>query len=269
MIPLPQTAPPERLLAPLRESPQRTAVLCDVDGTLAPIAPRPDQATVPEAARAVLEALARRYALVGCVSGRRASEARAMVGLDSLTYIGNHGLERLAPGGSKSELDPAIRPVAERVREFAATHLTPELEDLGVALEDKDAIWSFHYRQARDEAAARAALERVASAALEQGLFPHWGRMVLEIRPTDAVDKGTAIAALLRDRGLAFALYGGDDATDLDAFRKLRSLSDVDAVCVGVASGEGPSAIVAEADLVVDGPEGFRELLEILADAGE
>ena len=92
MIPLPQTAPPERLLAPLRESPQRTAVLCDVDGTLAPIAARPDEAAVPDAARAVLEALARRYALVGCVSGRRAAEARAMVGLDSLTYIGNHGL---------------------------------------------------------------------------------------------------------------------------------------------------------------------------------
>jgi trehalose 6-phosphate phosphatase len=269
MIPLPQTAPPERLLAPLRESPQRTAVLCDVDGTLAPIAAAPDQAAVPDAARAVLEALARRYAVVGCVSGRRATEARAMVGLDSLTYIGNHGLERLAPGAAEADMDPAIRPLADRVREFATAHLTAELEDLRVALEDKYAIWSFHYRQARDEAAARAALEQVASAALEQGLFPHWGRMVLEIRPTDAVDKGTAIAALLRDRALAFALYGGDDVTDLDAFRKLRSLSGVEAVCVGVASDEGPSAIATEADLVVDGPEGFRELLEILAVAGE
>ncbi len=269
MIPLPQTAPPERLLAPLRESPQRTAVLCDVDGTLAPIAARPDEAAVPDAARAVLEMLARRYALVGCVSGRRAAEARAMVGLDSLTYIGNHGLERLAPGANEAEMDLAMRPLAERVRDFAAAHLTAELEELGVALEDKDAIWSFHYRRARDEAAARGALEQVASAALAQGLFPHWGRMVLEIRPTDAVDKGTAIAALLRDRALTFAFYGGDDTTDLDAFRKLRSLSDVEAVCVGVASDEGPSAIVAEADLVVDGPEGFRELLEILAVAGQ
>ena len=269
MIPLPQTAQPERLLAPLRESPQRTAVLCDVDGTLAPIAARPDQAVVPDAARAVLEALALRYALVGCVSGRRAAEARAMVGLDSLTYIGNHGLERLMPGADEAEVDPAMRPLADRVRDFSAAHLTAELEDMGVALEDKHAIWSFHYREARDEAAARAALEQVASAALEQGLFPHWGRRVLEIRPTDSVDKGTAIAALLRDRALTFALYGGDDATDLDAFRELRSLSGVEAVCVGVASDDGPSAITAEADLVVDGPEGFRELLEMLAAAGE
>ena len=82
---------------------------------------------------------------------------------------------------------------------------------------------------------------------------------MLEIRPTDSVDKGTAIAALLRDRALTFALYGGDDATDLDAFRELRSLSGVEAVCVGVASDDGPSAITAEADLVVDGPAVTRE----------
>jgi trehalose 6-phosphate phosphatase len=268
MTPPPRTATAEHLLAPLREQPQRSAILCDVDGTLAPIAPRPEDAAVPQRARRVLEELGRRYRLVACVSGRRAAEARRIVGVDSLTYYGNHGLERLDAGAREPLLDPALRPMAERVRQFAAEHYTGDLERLGVTLEDKDAIWSFHYRGAADEQAARAALERVASAAVAQGLYPHWGRKVLEIRPTDAVDKGTAVAAALAGRDLGFALFGGDDATDIDAFRRLRALVDdaelEGAVRVGVKSVEGPAAVVDEADLVVDGTDGFLEVLEAL-----
>ena len=36
------------------------------------------------------------------------------------------------------------------------------------------------------------------------------------------------------------------------------------AVRVGVSSDEGPSAITAEADIVVDGPGGVQELLAML-----
>jgi trehalose 6-phosphate phosphatase len=137
-----------------------------------------------------------------------------------------------------------------------------------VLLEDKDAIWSFHLRGAGDEAAARAALERVAETATSRGLVPHWGRKVLEIRPPLPFGKGASLADLLRDRKLAAALFAGDDATDLDAFRALRELREggyLDhAVCVGVASDEGPPEITAEADLVVDGPDGARELLSLL-----
>jgi trehalose 6-phosphate phosphatase len=272
MRPPPRTAPPERLLAPLRERPQRTAVLCDVDGTLAPIAARPEQAVVTGRARAALDALADRYALVACVSGRRAATAREMVGLDSLTYIGNHGLELLAPAAREPSVDSEVRGAAERVRRFADARFDGELSQLGVTLEDKDSIRSFHYREAEDLAAAHTALEEVATAALEEGLYPRWGRKVLEIRPTDDVNKGSAIAAVLAGRGLSQALYGGDDVTDLDAFRRLRALAAggalEGAVCVGVASEEGPREIVAEADLVVDGTEGFCELLEMLADTG-
>ncbi len=268
MTPPPRTATAEQLLAPLREQPQRSAILCDIDGTLAPIVPRPQDAAVPQRTRQVLEQLARRYGLVACVSGRRAAEARRMVGVDALTYFGNHGLERLDPGAQAPQLDPALRPMAERVHEFAAHHHDKELERLGVTLEDKDAIWSFHYRRAPDEQAARAALEQIASAARDEGLHPHWGRKVLEIRPTDAVDKGTAVAAALAGRDLRLALFAGDDATDLDAFRRLRALVDdgtlEGAVRVGVKSAEGPAAVVEEADLVVDGTNGYLEVLEAL-----
>jgi trehalose 6-phosphate phosphatase len=189
--------------------------------------------------------------------------------VDDLLYIGNHGLERLEPGAEEPVLDPAIRPLARRVRQFAAEHFTPEWEHLGITLEDKDAIWTFHYRRAPDEQAAHAALERVAQAAEAAGLNPHWGRKVLEIRPTASVDKGTAVAAELQGRGFAYAFSGGDDTTDVDAFRRLRELAAEGAlegtVCVGVASAETPADVVDEADLVVEGTDGFVRVLEILS----
>ena len=268
MSPPPRTAPAERLLAPLRERPAASAILCDVDGTLAPIAARPEQARVPRRARDVLEALARRYAVVACVTGRRATTARAMVGLDELTYIGNHGLERLDPGAAQPLVDASLRERARRVRGFAGEQFTPARERLGVTLEDKDAIWSFHYRNAADQTAARAAIAEIERAARAQGLHPHHGRKVLEIRPTADVDKGTAVDSAIAGRDLTCALYGGDDVTDLDAFRRLRELADGDSleqiVRVGVESAEGPPEIVQEADLVVRGTDGFCDVLEAL-----
>jgi trehalose 6-phosphate phosphatase len=270
MSPLPQTPPRERILARLRESPARTAVLCDVDGTLAPVAPRPEDARVPAQTRRVLEALSARFGLVACISGRQAVEARRMVGLDSLAYIGNHGLERLAPGAAQAEIDPATEPLAARVREFVSARFDDRLRAAGIRLEDKDSIWAFHWRGAPDPDQARALLEEVAAAAAAAGLVPHRGRLVLEIRPTAAVDKGTAVAAALAGTEMTAALYGGDDVTDLDAFRRLRALEREGglelSVCVGVSSPEGPAEIVAEADLTVAGPDEFRELLAQLAE---
>ena len=68
-------------------------MLLDIDGTLAPIVERPEDAAVPEETRAEVERLAHRYALVACVSGRPAADARRMVGLDGVEYVGVHGLE--------------------------------------------------------------------------------------------------------------------------------------------------------------------------------
>jgi trehalose 6-phosphate phosphatase len=85
---------------------------------------------------------------------------------------------------------------------------------------------------------------------------------VLEIRPPLDTDKGTAIQRVLDEAGLRRALYAGDDATDLDAFRGLDGL-DV-AVRVAVVSSEGPSDLGRAADLVVGGTEELLALLRQL-----
>src|SRR5215831_8359218 len=68
-----------QLVAPLVADPGRSAVVCDIDGTLAPIVARPDQAHVPESTVELLARLALRYALVACVTGRSAADARRLV----------------------------------------------------------------------------------------------------------------------------------------------------------------------------------------------
>jgi trehalose 6-phosphate phosphatase len=85
------------------------------------------------------------------------------------------------------------------------------------------------------------------------------------------VDKGQAVRDLTLRLRAASALYGGDDATDLDAFDALEALTGSgeleSRVLVGVRSDEGPAGIVERADLVVDGVDGFIRVLSALAEA--
>ncbi|HWO83463.1 MAG TPA: trehalose-phosphatase [Solirubrobacterales bacterium] len=257
-------------LEPLRREPGRAAVLTDVDGTLAPIVERADEATVPAAAREALAALAERYALVGCISGRRAEEARRLVGLDTLAYAGNHGLELLLPGEATPRPDPSV---AGRESEAAEFHATVEsrLEATGLRREDKGPIQALHWRGAEDEARAQSCAHEIANEAGRAGLEPRWGRKVLELRPAGGGGKDGAVASLLADAGLDRATYAGDDRTDLDAFRRLRQLQEEGrlsaAVCVGVLSAEAPAELAEESDVTVGGLDGWLEILEWLAAA--
>jgi trehalose 6-phosphate phosphatase len=264
------TSLPEAL-EPLRSDPARAAVLLDVDGTLAPIVRHAEDARVPEPTRAELIRVAKRYGLVACVSGRRATTARQIVALGTITYVGNHGAELLRGGHTEPELDPDVEPWVGRVRRFAASAWTDELHRLRVRSEDKGAIVALHWRGAPDEAAAERALERVARAAQEAGLATHWGRKVLELRPPVPLSKARGIARLLEGGSISTALYVGDDRTDLDAFEGLRDLVGagelVSALCVGVRSEETPPELEAQADLLVEGPPGVRALLAALAAA--
>jgi trehalose 6-phosphate phosphatase len=252
------------LLEPLRSDPAGSAILLDIDGTLAPIVRHASDATVPEVTRLRLIELAKRYGLVACVSGRSAAVARQMVSIGSIAYVGNHGSELLRPASCETIVDPAVAEWTDRVRAFADRADTPALQQLRVRREDKGAIVGFHWRGAPDEGAALVAVAALELAALDAGLEAHRGRKVLEIRPPVPIDKGRGVRWLLAEDPPAAALYAGDDLTDVDAFEGLRSVVGERAVCVGVRSEETPEELEAAADAMVDGPRGVRELLEVL-----
>jgi trehalose 6-phosphate phosphatase len=256
-------------IAPLRADPSKAGVLLDIDGVLAPIVRHADDAHVPEPTRVPLIAVAKRYGLVACVSGRQATTARRIVSLGSITYVGNHGAEMLRGGKTDVELDPEVAKWAPRIRAFADESFTDGLRRLRVRAEDKDVIRAFHWRGAPDEEAAEAAVRDIAERAEGAGLVTHWGRKVLEIRPPVELNKGRGVRRLIEETPIAVAAYVGDDTTDLDAFAALRALVEEKqlehALCVGVRSDETPAELEAQADLLVDGPLGVRTLLSALA----
>jgi trehalose 6-phosphate phosphatase len=260
----------EEDLRPLTDDPPRAAVFCDIDGTLAPIVDRAEDAHVPEEVSLLLGRLGRRYGCVACVSGRSATEARRLVGVGSIAYAGSHGAELLEPGASRPRVMPAFKSWEGRVRRFAEERDRPELRQLRVRIEDKGPISGFHWRAVPDEDAARTHIERIAQEAEAAGLATHWGRKVLEVRPPVPIGKGQAIRELVSRTGVRTALFGGDDATDLDAFDALSAMTgdgQLDAaVCVGVRSDEGPAGIVERADVVVEGVAGFARVLSALAE---
>jgi trehalose 6-phosphate phosphatase len=216
----------------------------DVDGTLAPIAPRPELASVPDETRVELRRLVGKYALVACISGRTGAEAYRLVGVDGIAYVGVHGLE----------LAPEANAWRAPLRAFADLEW-PWIEDKGLTV-------AFHWREAPEEEAARSELEAVAERARGTGLEARWGRKVLELRPPVDADKGTAVRSLLAEHGLRRALYAGDDTTDLDAFRGLDGYEV--AVRVAVASGEAPPGLREAADIVVASPAELLTLLSLL-----
>jgi trehalose 6-phosphate phosphatase len=270
-VPAPTAETLAEALRPLTEDPRQAAVFCDIDGTLAPIVRRADDAKVGESASRLLAVIARRYRCVACISGRPAAEARRLVGVGAIAYAGTHGAELLLPSAAHPVLDPEVASWADRVRGFAREHDSRELRTLRVRIEDKGPITAFHWRGAPDEEAAHRRVAEIGDAAEESGLWIHWGRKVLEIRPPVEINKGRAIRELVSRFPVKAAMFAGDDATDLDAFDALDQLVSVGAleaaVLVGIASDEGPAAIVERADLVVDGVDGFRAVLELLAAA--
>ena len=266
---MPEAQTLNELLTPIVAEPARSAVLLDVDGTLAPIVRHAEDAHVPESTRTLLIPIARTYGLVACVSGRRASDARRIVSLGTIAYLGSHGSELLRPGNTQAELDRELSAWSRRVTRFAQDTESAELRRLRVRYEDKGVIAAFHWRGAPDEDTAHSAVEGIAESAERSGFKVHWGRKVLEIRPPVRIDKGAGVDRLLRGADdIRAAVYVGDDATDVDAFHALGELVEAGilehAVRIGVESDEGPESLGEAADLMVDGTVGVREVLEQL-----
>jgi trehalose 6-phosphate phosphatase len=234
------------------EHASEAAIFFDVDGVLAPIRLRPEQASVPDEVRALLAALLPRFALVAVVSGRAAEDARRLVGIPGLNVVGNHGLEVVLDGrpemlGSNEHVGH-VEAAVQRLRGDVA------LAAVGVRIEDKGGSVALHTRGVADEEAAwDAAVAAAQQAATAHGLVMLPGRRVVDLRPP-GVNKGTAVRSLIERLGLRAAFYAGDDRTDLDAFRALRAMRDdgLHSVNVAVVSAEGPPELAELADVAID-----------------
>lgn len=250
-------------------------LLTDIDGTLSAIAPTPDQARLLRGARPLLRRALDAFDLVAAISGRPALDARRMIGVRPMVFVGNHGMERLTPGDRAPRIPPEARAYQGAIAD--ALHEGRErLRSLGGSLlfENKGATASVHYRLADEPEVARAAiLSALEPVARQHGLRLTEGRMVVELRPPLNLDKGASVRALVSEYGLASAVYLGDDTTDLDAFRALRALR-AEGGCVGVAvavgHAEAPPRLLDEADIVLAGlDETLRFLRWLLQEIAE
>ncbi|XP_062211427.1 probable trehalose-phosphate phosphatase 9 [Phragmites australis] len=220
---------------------KQIAVFLDYDGTLSPIVEDPDCAVMTDEMRDAVRGVAEHFP-TAIVSGRCRDKVFGFVGLAELYYAGSHGMDirgptaepnsssnhHLAPSKAKSVLcQPASEflPMIEEV--YGA--LVAKVESIpGAKVENNKFCLSVHFRCV-DEKRWGALAEQVRSVLKD---YPRLrltqGRKVLEVRPMIKWDKGKALEFLLEsldyaERSDVFPIYIGDDRTDEDAFKVLRS----------------------------------------------
>jgi trehalose 6-phosphate phosphatase len=183
----------------------------DIEGTLAPIVERPDEARLPDDVQRCLADLARRFD-VAIITGRGVRDARRMLAFEPHYLIGNHGAEGLPAWQARAA---GFERVAQAWRGVLAVDAA--LAAAGVVVEDKRYSLSLHYRNARNPAAAHGEIRRCV-AALAPLPRVITGKAVVNLLPPDAPDKGDAIRALIAEAQCANVLYIGDDDTDETVF---------------------------------------------------
>ena len=239
-------------------------LVTDIDGTISEIAPSPREAVVSPICRRYLALLSQQLKLVAVVSGRPAAEARSMLGIDEVIYIGNHGLERWE--GGRTILRSEAKPYAALI-ENTLQQLSPLLAVKGISFDNKGVTASIHYRRCPDRQAAREAiLDAVASISPTRELQIIEGRFVVDIRPPLKWNKGSAVLDLAQSHHIQGVVYLGDDLTDIDAFQTLRT-APLKSISIGVTSGEMPLYLEKEADYTVQGVGGVEQFLRWLVQA--
>lgn len=234
----------------------------DIDGTISPLAATPREAVVPREIRDLLHELSRLIHVV-IVSGRTLVDARRMVGVDSLIYVGSHGLATWIDG--REELDGAVLPYV-RFAQRAMVELAPLRRIDGILFEEKGTGLAIHFRLTRDGAEARAAILRGIAASGSSAHFDLLeGVKVIELRPRLGLNKGTSVRTLVNRLRLDGLLYAGDDITDIEAFEVVRDLrrgGRVDGVSVCVLHPDSSPLVERASDYTVEGVDGTRRLLE-------
>ncbi|MBW8813524.1 MAG: trehalose-phosphatase [Caulobacterales bacterium] len=196
-----------------------SALFIDLDGTLAPIAERP-QDVGPDPRRTDLlerlrEGLSGRLAIV---TGRTLEDVDRILEGRLPCVAAVHGLVFRECDGTvhAPPPHPGLGAATEALRAFAAC-------DSGLIVEEKGASVALHFRLARGRAAdARAVARQIAA---ETGLALQEGDMVEELR-TPGPAKGDSIRTFMQSARFkgAHPVFAGDDATDEHGFQAVERL---------------------------------------------
>jgi len=205
------------------------ALLLDYDGTLSPIAPHPDLATIPPETKKILERLANMPdVFVAVVSGRSVNNVKAMVDIEGITYAGNHGLEIIHPDGTKfthpmpMELEDKVGVLLQQLQEECCKD--------GAWVENKGVLLTYHFRNVPVEK-REPIVTRARELITEAGFNIGNAHCALESKPPVAWDKGRASIYILRTAfGVDWSdririIYAGDDVTDEDAMSALKGMA--------------------------------------------
>lgn len=220
----------------------------DLDGTLAPLVPRPTDARVPQDTAARLKALSRVWPL-GVITGRAIDDARERLGFTPRYLFGNHGAER-ADAAVSAVLRGRLDPCREHLRRYR-----PAMQTRWIVLEDKGLSLALHYALAPNVPMTRAWLD-VLIAPVSDHIHASHGHQVLNITPQHAPDKGDALLEIMHDCGAARALVVGDDVNDECAFAKAPAGS----VTVRI----GPSQVPTQARFRLSSQSQVDRLLSML-----
>jgi trehalose 6-phosphate phosphatase len=263
-------------LAALLDQPRDALIGLDFDGTLSPIVPDPRDSRAHPGVVPVLRRLAGSIGTLAVITGRAPADAVAHGGLDAvpgIIVLGHYGAQRWQDGRiSRNVYDaglagPALAAAVEQARQALPSLLRDAGAPAGTWIEDKHDALAIHTRQTGDPESAIELLRGPLTALADRlGLVAAPGRMVVELWQ-GGIDKGIALAGLVRETSARSDIYCGDDLGDLPAFAAVATLRGEGIPGCAVASGnqEKPE-VAAAADLVVAGPEGVVRLFSDIAD---
>lgn len=224
----------------------QTALFLDLDGTLAAIAPRP-QDIRPDAARnqLVRDLRHRMDGRLAVISGRPLADIDRILEGSACAAAGVHGLERRSADGMVVRARPS--PTLPQAR-AALDRLAEQWP--GVLIEDKGLSVAAHFRSAPQ--AAHQVAQTAASLASDQGLTLQLGDMVAELR-TPGPNKGEALKAFMGEDPFSGAtpVFVGDDLTDEVGFIAARDLGGY-GVQVGAPRPTAALYRLAEVPAVLD-----------------
>ena len=210
------------------------ALFLDFDGTLAEIAPRPEQVQIAPELPALLQRLSAVLAgAVAVITGRPLQQIDALLAPLRLPGAGLHGAQLRADADLPSQFDLSPDIATARQRLLACK---PAVD--GVWIEDKGAVLSLHFRAAPDAAEVSRAAVEAAVRGLDVDVMA--GKAVYEVRPR-GVDKGAAIQVLMRTSafGGRQPVFIGDDVTDEDGFAAVLAARGI-AIKVGDGASLAP-----------------------------